>query len=255
MEEGDREYWVFVPTGLDRDTPVPLVVAIHGAGGDALGMRTLTGLNEHAESRKFIVVYPEGLENTWRVVGSNRDSDFLNAVVDRVSQDLPVDPRRVLATGMSQGALMSHRLGCTERPFQAIAAVAASVSMLFENCPHPDPVPALFVLGSEDAIFPYEEEPANLLGHWGALGGAAFWADRIGCTMPPVHDTLPDIAPDGLITERVVYGGCPRGDVRLYGVLGGGHTWPGSDRLSPVLGPVTLDWDATTTILDWFEPL
>ncbi|MFT5432368.1 MAG: polyhydroxybutyrate depolymerase [Myxococcota bacterium] len=252
-DEGTREYWVHVPPGLSATEPVPLVVALHGAGQSAEQMRGLTGFDHEADRRGFIVAYPKGRDLTWRVVGSQKDVDFLSAMVEDIASGLPVDRSRVFAAGLSQGALMTHRIGCTEESFAAIASVAASLSMLFENCTHPDPVPALFVLGTADPIFAFDEPGANAQGHWGGVGGAAFWAQRIGCTAPVVTAQVPDTASDGLTTTLWTYGGCPRGEVRLYGIEGGGHTWPGvAPAGSGALGPVTLDFDASLTILDFF---
>ncbi len=249
--EGVREYWVHIPPGLEPATPVPLVVALHGAGGTPEGLKQSTGFDEQADRRGFVVVYPRGLDRTWRVVGSEKDVDFLNAMVEQIASDLSIDRTRVFAAGISQGALMTHRLGCTEELFKAIASIAASVSMFFENCTHPDPVPALFILGTADPIYPFDEASGNALGHWGGVGGAEFWARRIGCTGAPVMQDLPDIADDGMTTTLWTYGGCPRGEIRLYGVNGGGHTWPGLGAGNTPLGPVTLDFNATPTLLDF----
>lgn len=252
-DEGTREYWVHIPPGLSATEPVPLLVALHGASQTAEQMRALTGFDIEADRRGFVVAYPKGRELTWRVVGSQRDVDFLGAMVEAIASSLPIDRSRVFAAGLSQGALMTHRLGCTEESFKAVASVAASVSMWFANCGHPDPVPALFILGTADPIFAFDEPGANAQGHWGGVKGAEFWAERIGCTAPVVTVQVPDTAADGLTTTLWTYAGCPRGEVRLYGVEGGGHTWPGvAPSGSGGLGPVTLDFDASLTILDFF---
>lgn len=250
-DEGAREFWLHIPPGLESSAAVPLVVAIHGAGGTPEGLKAAMGFDAEARSRGFIVAYPRGLERTWRVVGSQKDVDFLSGMVEQIAGSFPVDRNRVFAVGISQGALMTHRLGCTEAAFKGIGSVAASVSMLFENCTHPDPVPALFILGTADPIYPFDEAASNLLGHWGGVGGAEFWASRIGCTAEAVVSDVPDRASDGMTTRLWTYAGCPRGEVRLYGIEGGGHTWPGVDFGTSPLGPTTLDFDATPTMLDF----
>ena len=256
-DEGERSFFVHVPPGLQPERLVPLIVVFHGAGQTPAGVREMARFDPEADRRGFVVVYPEGRERTWRVVGSDRDRDFLTTVVERVSADLPVDPARVFAVGISQGALMTHRMGCSaSSPYVAIASVAASVSRFFDNCPGKGPVPALFFLGSEDPIYPWDEGAAAALGHYGGVGSAASWAARIGCTGTPEHTVLPPGADDGVTVEHWSYSGCPRGTVELYGMFGGGHTWPGSAQpASSALGRNTQDIDASSLILDFLLAL
>src|SRR5690606_24821462 len=63
----------------------------------------------------------------------------------------------------------------------------------------------------------------------------AFWAQRAGCTsdvqrseVPPRNPTAPTRV------ELLRVGDCDAGgEVVLVAVVGGGHNWPGSNRLSP----------------------
>ena len=216
-------------------------------------MRAVSRFDDAADQLGFLTVYPEGLENTWRVVGSDRDRDFITEVIERVRADLPVDPGRIYAAGISQGALMTHRLGCsTFSPVSAIASLAASVSKFFDNCPGKGPVPAIFFIGSADPIYPWDEQSAASLGHYGGVGSAASWAEKIGCVGDSIHTVLPEGEDDGVQVEHWSFGGCPRGSVELYGMIGGGHTWPGSPlSASPVLGPNTQDIDASALIVEF----
>ena len=128
-DEGARTFYLHVPPGLSASDPVPLLVVLHGAGGTARGVRAVARFDEAADENGFLTVYPEGLANTWRVVGSDRDRDFITAVIEQVRRDLPVDPARVYAAGISQGALMTHRLGCST--FSPVSAIASAVIASF----------------------------------------------------------------------------------------------------------------------------
>ena len=51
-----------------------------------------------------------------------------------------------------------------------------------------------------------------------------------------------------------VWNGCKDGrDVELYTIEGGGHTWPGDVSARGLLGRVSRDLDATTTIWSFFS--
>jgi len=58
----EREYFVFTPSRLKRDEPLPLVVGLHGYMGTATGFEQETsgGMNRHAEQAGYIAVYPQG---------------------------------------------------------------------------------------------------------------------------------------------------------------------------------------------------
>ena len=57
----DRSYVVRVPSGISRESgQVPLVIVLHGGGGNARNAESMTGFTVKAEAERFIVVYPEG---------------------------------------------------------------------------------------------------------------------------------------------------------------------------------------------------
>ncbi len=56
-----RSYVVRMPDGLAKQNDrVPLVLALHGGGGNAGNAERMTGFTAKAEKEGFIVVYPEG---------------------------------------------------------------------------------------------------------------------------------------------------------------------------------------------------
>jgi len=122
----ERVYVVRTPRDLaGRGAPAPLVLVLHGGGGNASIAEGMTGFSELAEKTGFIVVYPEGSGRfrgrllTWNAghccghAMEQRVDDvaFISALLDRLGADYPVDPRRIYVTGMSNGGMMAHRLG------------------------------------------------------------------------------------------------------------------------------------------------
>ena len=60
-----RAYEIHVPPAYDGRTPLPLVLNVHGYGGSTLGQRFWTQMDETADARGYVVVYPEGRDESW----------------------------------------------------------------------------------------------------------------------------------------------------------------------------------------------
>ena len=56
-----RSYYVHVPAGHDGTTPLPVVVALHGAFSTAREFERESGFSLLADRESFIVVYPQGI--------------------------------------------------------------------------------------------------------------------------------------------------------------------------------------------------
>ncbi|MEM6989382.1 MAG: PHB depolymerase family esterase [Myxococcota bacterium] len=112
--------------------PTALVLALHGGGGLADRLDGLTNgqFQREADRRGWIVVFPQGVKLGWndgRPVNDNPRKDvddvaFLSALIDRLASDYAVDTKRVYATGISNGGMMSILLAM--RLSDRIAAVA-----------------------------------------------------------------------------------------------------------------------------------
>ncbi|HEY5596077.1 MAG TPA: polyhydroxybutyrate depolymerase, partial [Candidatus Bipolaricaulota bacterium] len=55
-----RTYLLHLPPAYDGTTLLPLVIFLHGGGGNAAGAVERYGLSEEADQQGFIVVYPNG---------------------------------------------------------------------------------------------------------------------------------------------------------------------------------------------------
>src|SRR4051812_29924790 len=92
--------------------PLPLVLAFHGAGGTGDGFAAYSGLSEAADAYGFAVLYPSASRNHFwslnRAMGT-RDLEALRALVPRALAAACGDPRRVFATGVSNGGGFAAR--------------------------------------------------------------------------------------------------------------------------------------------------
>ncbi|HUK86923.1 MAG TPA: hypothetical protein VLT85_04605, partial [Terriglobales bacterium] len=83
-----------------------------------------------------------------------------------------------------------------------------------------------------------------------------FWAKEDGCKAEPERSDLP-VADSGDPTRVSLarYTGCRAGgEVRLYTVHGGGHTWPGSRPYAPafLVGKVSRQIEADAVMWEFF---
>jgi polyhydroxybutyrate depolymerase len=140
-----RTYRIHIPTSYDKANPIPLLIVLHGGGGIGEGMVKLTqgGFNKLSDKEGFIVVYPDGIEKHWNDGRENvkyrahrekiDDIGFISALIEHFEKQYNIDIKRVYATGISNGAMMSFRLGCElSEKMAAIAPVAGSMP---ENLP------------------------------------------------------------------------------------------------------------------------
>ena len=122
VDRRERIYLVHVPKSYDDAKPTPVVLAFHGGGSNAEQMVRFCGLNGKADEAGFIVVYPNGTglfprTLTWN--GGNccgyamrnkvDDVAFVRALLDDLAKVARIDNKRVYATGMSNGAIISYR--------------------------------------------------------------------------------------------------------------------------------------------------
>jgi polyhydroxybutyrate depolymerase len=261
-----RTYRMHVPAGRDGSAPLPLVLVLHGGGGTGAQIERLTGFNAVADAQGFVVVYPDGVQRQWNDgrdgerlrarVGGVDDVGFIGALLDHVAGRVRVDPRRVYATGISNGGFMSHRLGMDlSARIAAIAPVAGTLGEAIAARFAPaQPVAVMHLHGTRDAFVKYDG--GDVIGRGGVAVSVGrvvdLWVTANGCATPPRTEQLPDRDPaDGTRVRRDAYAPCRAGtEVVSYSVEGGGHTWPG--RSMPGLGRTTRDIEGAPLIWEFF---
>ena len=110
----DRHFVLHIPRPARRGR-LPLVVVLHGAGGNGRRMAAGTGFSAEADRRGFVAVYPDGIDGGWndaRAADGADDVAFVRAMLDTLAGELRTDPDRVYAAGISNGAMFTHRLAC-----------------------------------------------------------------------------------------------------------------------------------------------
>jgi len=250
-------WWLVHEPAKDPKKPLPLVLVLHGGGGDPAGAARMSDMDAVADREGFIALYPAGTGlfsrrlltwNSGNCCGyaqrnESDDSGFLAALIERFIKEGRADPRRVYATGLSNGAMMSQRLGCEHGDLiAAIAPVAGQLNI--PSCEPKKPVSVLMIHGLKDEHAPYD----------GCSGKKMFkkrvdrsvkeslelWSKADGCGAPSGTDD---------------YQGCrDKTEVRLI-THDGGHIWPGG-RAGIRFGnvdPVLAEPKATELIEAFFK--
>jgi polyhydroxybutyrate depolymerase len=276
IESGGRRrtYLLHVPPGLDG-APRALVIALHGGGGRAKQMDDLTHFTSIADREGFLLAFPDGVDKNWNDgrpdVGSKAqqenvdDVGFISALIDDVAAKLPLDPARVYATGISNGAIMSTRLACElAGRIAAVGLVVGTAPQGFEStCAPGRPVPVIAFLSRDDPLVPFEG--GEVTGFFGLVKRGKvvgmrelqdFWLRNNGCPSPPTTEQLPDVttSDNSTVTRDTARGCAGGGDVVFYILDGAGHTWPGGKQyLTPwLVGTTDRDIDASELIWQFF---
>lgn len=245
-----RTYLLEVPTAATAGTRLPLVVSFHGYTKTASEQEAYTQLSSYALRQGVFVVTPDGLMGQWNFVRragvGPSDVAFIASLLVSLSHQICYDPRRVVATGISDGADMANTLGCAyPNLVPAVFAVAPSIDS--QSCPLPaasmvevhgtaDPI-VRFSGGGGDRPYPFQDTEAvaaySRVAHWAALDQCA--------TGPSQHTVAPGVT-------AVSYACAAGRQVALYVIAGGGHTWPGASP-NPSLGPTSTAINADQAVV------
>lgn len=259
-----RDYLLDAPTRASG--PVPLVIALHGGGGNA---KTMTPRwLDTARREGFAVAFPSGVGRsanmgTWNAGGCcgfamTSDSDdiaFISAMIDDIARDHRIDLTRVYVTGLSNGGMLAYRIGAALAPRIAGIAVVSG-AMFGGETPPTTPVPVLIMHGEQDDIVPFKggTSPMALVARSQARPfrevayAVDFWRRADGCA------DKPSIEPKGDVTIET-YGQCAKGgEVVFYRLKSAGHTWPGPAPAVGGLERARYDQvDATEVIWRFFS--
>lgn len=260
-----RSYLVQAPSAARQ--MLPLVMVLHGGGGNADNAVRMTGFDKKARAEGFIAIFPEGSSRfgqfkTWNAghccaYSAWKDIDdigFLGAVMDDAAKRFSIDPNRIFVTGMSNGAMMAHRLG--REMSGRIAAIAPVVGTLFGDEVTPrHAVAALIINGTLDKNVPMaggvgldenRKIPVKDRPFAPTSSQLTFWAKTNGCAGEPHKSHSVNVT-------ETNYQSCKNGaDVRMLEVHDNGHAWPGGNKGGPRGDAPSESINATDIIWSFF---
>lgn len=270
----ERQYLLYTPRGVHRlKGKRPLVLVIHGGSGTHTGMVDFTRrrFNRLADQHGFYVAFPNAVDKMWnfgkgQISASLKrkvdDRAYFEKLLDDLDSRLPIDPRRVFATGISRGGQACYYLaGQFPHRIRAIAPVTMPLpTYLADECRQGPPIGLAVFNGTGDPAVPYR-------GGWIELFGKKrdqvlsteetlkIWLQRNGCpNLEPESQRTIDKPGDQTSVTRIQYS-CAQAPVVLYRIENGGHTWPGGGQYLPkkLIGEVCHDIDGATEIWDFFS--
>lgn len=238
-----RSYIVYQGPARNKNIAAPLLVVLHGGGGDGARMQKICGFDAIAAREGFVTAYPYAVKNHWNdergdfksYSHQNRIDDvkFLSQMIDAIASNYNIDKNRVYMAGVSNGGMMSHLFAIKKGDkIAAMAAVITSIPHTLKNARPVRALPVLMMNGDTDKLVKWEGGVvANNRGSViSARDSVKFWAENNGCVKTPQVTKLPDKdTGDGVTVEKEIYKSAPENtaEVVFYVMRGGGHSWPG----------------------------
>lgn len=240
----DRTYELYIPSGYDCSTAVPLVFSFHGRSLYGAAMINITGFTDVAEDEGFIAVFPDstrlldplgigthlwegkpgfteenfgpqwstGKDMTFQDLYGVDDVPFVSELLDRLEAEYNIDETRIYATGWSSGGMFVSQLA-VKLSDRFAGIVSASGGMLhYEELPY---IPKTYI----QTIGALEDESIRPAPAFTSAETAEFWADVDNCDPGVVDDT-------DYFIQTTYSGGIWGTEVILYVVKGQGHAWP-----------------------------
>ncbi|MBB5516204.1 putative esterase [Rubricella aquisinus] len=133
--------------------PRPMVMLFHGQGRNGLSM--LDMWKATGEREGLLLVAPDGIGGGWTAMVE--DNQRIEALIEDVAVEYPVDRERIFLFGHSAGARHVLEMANHFEGSWRAAAVHGGVLPLNRVRPAAEPTPLRIYIGTEDTIFPYEE--------------------------------------------------------------------------------------------------
>jgi polyhydroxybutyrate depolymerase len=218
---GGRTYRIAVPDGPG---PFGIVLFLHGHGSHAEDVMAYEGLRDAAVRVGAALVAPQADGPGWKlrntpeggVTSDEPEMADLEAILDDAAARFPLDRRRTLATGFSNGAMAVWTLAC-RRPdaFAGFLPISGTFwAPLPDDC-LPGPVNLLHVHGTTDEVVPLAGGPVRTEMQGDVRGAVDAFRAAGGYGPPEPEDVLPGLDCRGSAD--------PSGHRLILCLHGGGH--------------------------------
>ncbi|MBX9666151.1 MAG: hypothetical protein K2X93_00975 [Candidatus Obscuribacterales bacterium] len=251
-----RKYWLHIPKPYTKEKRVPLVVVLHGGGGDARSAEWDSVMSKQSEKDNFVVAYPNGFMRTWNAgqccglarVHNIDDVKFVRLMISRLVEQLGVDRDRVYVTGLSNGGMLTYRIA--SELADVVAAVAPVEGCMYDVESTSDtPISVIAFHGKNDHVVRYE----GGLGWLGAYqlkaapvaSAIEYWMKRNQCDPTPIREE------QGNLVKELYTNGKNGTEVCLYTLKDGKHAWPGGRRASFIFDK-PIDYVSATDVMCQF---
>ena len=251
---GERPALLVLPADHDSETPIPLVLSLHGFTSHSAEHDRYFGLSKRVNADRFALIMANGTHDPdghrfWNATDfccdlhntQVDDVQYLAGLLEEAATHIAVE--RIFVLGHSNGGFMSYRLACEGIPrLVAIASLAGTSFSDPSRCAFASPVSVLQIHGTADQVIAYDGSTGEQE-YAGAEEVALRWAALARCdltepeTLPPL-DLDQDL--DGPETTRTRYRTGCRNDatIELWTMVQGAHV----PHLAPDFGQRLLEW-------------
>lgn len=232
---GQREYSLYSPNNPEREK-LPLVIWLHGAGGNVWTSIQGDFWLELAEQEQFHFLAPQAITDGavpyvyWNAGFPNSsllDGLFIKTALEAVVDEKEIDTDKIYVAGMSSGANMVFVMArALQDEVAAIAPISGLVSSsIFPGYSLEKPMPLCYIYGSADSVVPASGN--DLLEPWSNI--KSFWLDNNGIASDAVIKDFPDTyANDGSTVTKFEYRGATiSNDIDIFLINNGSHSVPG----------------------------
>lgn len=275
FQGNQRKYILHIPESYDGRTNVPMVVFLHGGGGNAKTAQGFTNFNQVSDDNGFLMLYPQAFFETapdsyaWadgRGLAPDKlgidDVGFIGALVTALKIEYKIDNQRVYLCGFSNGSFLSQRIAFQKNDqYAAIGTLGGTMSeSLYDDGAPGRAIPIMYVFGTADPLVPYEGgyvsgntslEPVKAV-----EDAVAYWKANNTCLTTESKVDVPNVnTTDNSTVEVYQYTNCNcNASIKFYKVIGAGHTWPGV--LLPAghsFGETNMDMQASVELWNFFK--
>lgn len=246
---------LFLGAAYDSSKPAPLIISMHGFGGNGIDQQNYDDLSLIADTAGFLLAYPDSHNNAWNAGADYYaqyttfdDVGYISALIDSIHAKYNVDLTRVYACGMSNGGDMAYRLACElSNRIAAIGSVTGTmITDIYSSCAPENRVPVIHFHGTKDDI-------SNINGGngWVSLKSTFNLWKNINDCQSQTETVLPNLDTKDKSRAALVSSLCTNSTLNYYILRNAGHTWPGTpyNRISQILyGPTNNDIDASLAI-------
>ena len=227
-----RNMITYAPEDLPYNPP--LVISLHGMSQDANYQRGQTNWEAVADTAKFVVVYPNGINKAWDISGDT-DIRFIETIIDTMYSRHHINRNRVYLTGFSMGGMMTYHAMAKMGDKIAAFGPVSGIPVDYRDPSGTRPVPIIHTHGTADNVVWYNGDASHPAGGYGSIPGyVKKWAEFDGCNMTPeVIKPYPANKPGSAATYTRYAGGKDGVEVVLISIEGKGH-WHSNDAASVI---------------------
>jgi polyhydroxybutyrate depolymerase len=267
---------LYVPQNISK--PLPVVLMLHGAGGDSIKAAQQTRWCDYAERENFIALFPNGLAidpsrkssflrnpQVWNS-GVERgaayspiadDIGYIDSLLNTLSTTYSIDEKKIFAAGFSNGGGMTWRLALQlSRRFAAIAPICT-----YNSIPEPwtqeEPVSAIVINCLDDPFIPIEGGPVKDI--WSrseiqrpsVVAAVEQYAEMMNCRLQREECINSEVKLRAYRSKAL------NPSVDFYTIANAGHAYPGGPHLlsERIAGKPTDAMDATAVIWKFFSQI